>query len=649
MNNAPIIELTGITRTFYSGEQSLSVLKEVSLTINKGEMVAIVGPSGSGKSTLMNIMGCLDQPSAGAVRIAGVNTCHATGNQLATLRSQHIGFIFQRYHLMPYLSACDNVTVPARYTAMMKDAQKTRAKLLLTRLGLADKIDNRPEQLSGGQQQRVSVARALMNGANIILADEPTGALDAASGNELMDILHGLHQAGHTIILVTHDALIASQSERIITLNDGEIISDRSNTPSHDKQKGVTLPQVSNTGRPEWIQSLQDTVSMALQALRGHRIRTLLSMLGIIIGVVSVMMSMAIGEGTKEQILKNISQLGARTISIKPGLGWENPRQDMAFSLSSRDVELLARQPYGDRVTPVYNATLGAQINGKDVAFTLNGVADSFFAIHRMRVTEGRYFNQADIDERSAQLIIDRKTANTLFPMKADPVGEIIQFSGVPFVIIGITDYLGLHISGDGPQGWIPYTTFQDRLQGQTSLSAIELQVREGVSVEGVQNIVEELLDIAHGRRDFYLQTDEMMVSTIKKTSESLTMLIAAIAGISLIVGGIGVMNIMLVSITERTFEIGIRLAIGAREKDILNQFLIESVVICLLGSVAGVLLALSAGSLLSLFIDDFNLKFTLSPIFFSCGSSVFIGLVFGYFPALNAARLNPTEALKRE
>lgn len=649
MLNLPMIALTGITRTFHSGDQCLSVLKNVSLTINRGEMVAIIGPSGSGKSTLMNIIGCLDKPTQGEVRIADVDTCNAPGNQLAALRSQHIGFIFQRYHLMPYLNACDNVTVPARYTAMALADQKSRARLLLTRLGLEAKLLQKPSQLSGGQQQRVSVARALMNGANIILADEPTGALDAASGKELMDILHSLHQAGHTIILVTHDAKIAAQAERIVELREGEIISDRSNIPSHDKKQIAALPVVSNNGRPPALQSLKDTISMAWQALSGHRIRALLSMLGIIIGVVSVMLSMAVGEGAKEQILKNISQLGARTISIRPGLGWNDPRPDLSFSLSPRDVDLLDHQFYSARVTPIFSASPSAQANGKEVAFTLSGVADSYFIIHRMIMTKGRYFNQADIDERAAQLIIDRNTAKIVFPTQANPVGEIVQFSGVPFVIIGITDYTGLNMNGEGAHGWIPYTTLQDRLQGQVALSAIELQVKDGISLQGAQEKLEQLLDISHGRRDYYTQTDDMMMSTIKKTSESMTLLIATIAGISLIVGGVGVMNIMLVSIKERTHEIGIRLAVGAREKDILRQFLIESVVICLLGSVTGVLFTLCSGGLMSILTNKFELIFTAAPIIISCGSSALIGLVFGYFPARSAARLNPTEALARE
>ncbi|WP_413530962.1 ABC transporter permease [Rahnella inusitata] len=650
MTSQAAFRLVNVNRTFISGDMPVHVLKNISLEIKRGEMVAIVGPSGSGKSSLMNLLGCLDQPSSGEIHVAGVETTKACSNQLAALRSQHIGFIFQRYHLMPYLSAQDNVAVPARYTSMTKDEQRERSSNLLTRLGLAEKMLHRPSQLSGGQQQRVSIARALMNGADIILADEPTGALDAERGKELMTILHSLHQAGQTIILVTHDPLIASQAERIIEIKEGQIVGDRVANPVNCVRQSLPhLHVATTTGRPQRLQSLQDSISMAWQALHGHRVRTLLSMLGMIIGVVSVIVSMAVGNGAKQKILHDISDLGVKSLSIHPGLSWSDLRPDFAFSLSARDVDLLQHQTFTQNVSPVVNTSVSALANDQNVFLELHGVDQDYFAIHRMALVMGRHFTPDDLAERSTGLVVDSQTAKSLFPDNSHPVGEMVQLSGVPFVVIGVMDVNGVQASRGGLQGWIPYTTLQDRLEGQVALNLIELQVKDGLALNSAQQQVEHLLDIAHGRRDFFIQTDDTMVSAVKKTSDSLTLLVATIAGISLIVGGIGVMNIMLVSVTERTHEIGIRLAVGAREQDILRQFLVESVVICLLGSMIGILLAILAGSAFALFTNRFTLLFTLLPILFSCCFSALMGLGFGFFPARNAAHLNPTEALARE
>ena len=650
MANLTAFRLVDVNRTNISGEQEVRLLKNISLDIKKGEMVAIMGPSGSGKSSLMNLLGCLDQPSSGKIYVAGIETTGASSNQLASLRSQHIGFIFQRYHLMPYLNSQDNVAVPARYTSMDKTEQIERSSSLLTRLGLDEKIFHKPSQLSGGQQQRVSIARALMNGAEIILADEPTGALDAASGKEVMAILHSLHQAGHTIILVTHDPLIANQAGRIIEIDDGQIVADHAASSTNDFHQHTSLLHITtSTERPGLFQSLKDAISMAWQALRGHRARALLSMLGMIIGVVSIIVSMAVGNGAKQKILHDISDLGVKSLTIHPGIGWSDIRPDLAFSLSVRDAEMLQHQDFTKNISPIVNTSVDALANGQNVFLELHGVDQGYFAIHRMVLVMGRHFNSGDLAERAAGLVIDTQTAKSLFPHNGHPVGEIIQLRGVPFVIIGVMEISGVVPSRSGLQGWIPFTTMQDRLEGPVALNLIELQLKDGLAMKSSQQRVEHLLDIVHGRRDFFIQSDDMMLSAVKKTSDSLTLLVATIAGISLIVGGIGVMNIMLVSVKERTHEIGIRLAVGAREQDILRQFLVESVVICLMGSLIGIVLAIVAGCTFALCTNKFPLVFTMPPILFSCCFSGLIGLGFGFFPARNAARLNPTEALTRE
>src|SRR5471030_533691 len=573
----------------------------------------------------------------------------ATADQLAALRSKNIGFIFQRYHLMPYLTAVENVAVPAQYTVMQESERHVRAVGLLSRLGLTERTLHRPSQLSGGQQQRVSIARALMNGASIILADEPTGALDAKSGKELMDILHGLHRSGHTIIIVTHDHDIACQAQRIIEISDGEIVADRPSPGAQQNISSVMLPVAIDTERAVYLQSLRGAFKMAWRALSGHRIRALLSMLGMIIGVASVITSMAVGEGAKQKIIHDISELGTSTLSIRPGLGWDNARPDLAESLSLTDVLLLSKLPYVLHASPIFNDSLEAESNGRQMFFNLTGVNAQYFAIRGLVLSVGRGLSEYDIDMRAPVLVVDTEAANTLFPDKRNPVGERVNLNGNPFTIVGVTAPKGINITGGGLNAWVAYTALQERLTGRFPIGSIELQVREGVSLVDAQHLIEAELEIAHGRRDFFIKTDDMMLGTIQKTSDSLTLLIAAIAGISLIVGGVGVMNIMLVSVTERTHEIGIRLAVGARATAIMCQFLVESVVVCLFGCAIGIAITYLGGQLFSLITQKFTLVFTWLPIFFSCCFSALIGLGFGFFPARSAARLKPTEALARE
>ncbi|MEH0888275.1 ABC transporter permease [Enterobacter sp. UNJFSC 003] len=648
MANTPVIELSHISRRFGSGNAAVTVLKDISLRVNAGEMLAIIGASGSGKSTLMNILGCLDKPSEGEMRIMDVSTQVASSEQLAQLRSQYLGFIFQRYHLMPYLTAIENVTIPALYTDMPAHERRSRAAFLLQRLGLGNRMLYRPAQLSGGQQQRVSIARALMNGAPVILADEPTGALDSTSGKELMTILHGLHQAGHTLIIVTHDRSIAEQCQRIVEIHDGQIIADRVN-PAIPQVVCQGLPAITTTGRTPLWQSIKEAVRMAWRSLLGHRIRAFLSMLGIIIGISSVVSSMAVGEGARQNILSQISQLGTSTIEIRPGLGWDQPRPDFERSLTLDDVELLGKQPFIDSLSPVVSKTVRAIRGGKQVLVSLSGVSNGFFRVQGLQFVAGNRFTPRDLEDREPVVIIDPNIRSTLFSDGQDPLGDIVQLSGVPFRIIGVADKKGPKYVGDQLGAWIPYTSLLERMSGDTPLQSITLRIVDGYPIEIAQQQVEQLLDTAHGKRDFFTMTNDQLTKTIRKTSESMTLLITAIAGISLLVGGVGVMNIMLVSVTERTHEIGIRLSVGARPVDIMRQFLIEAMVICTLGGLIGIVGSGVAGLLFAQITHEFTMIFTWPPILLACGFSALIGLGFGFFPARNAARLHPTEALARE
>ncbi|HBV0721745.1 TPA: ABC transporter permease [Serratia marcescens] len=648
VNTAPIIALDNVSREFQAGEQKIAVLKRVSLSIQRGEMVAIVGASGSGKSTLMNIIGCLDKPSQGDVHINGVAIGQADADRLAQLRSRHIGFIFQRYHLMPYLTAGENVAIPALYTAMPAAERRLRAAHLLARLGLAQRGGHRPAQLSGGQQQRVSIARALMNGAEIILADEPTGALDSASGQALMTILHELNAIGHTVVIVTHDRRIAEQARRIIEIGDGEIVADRRHEASRHLSTFERL-LAAPLKRMAPGAALKEAVGMAWRALLGHRVRALLSMLGIIIGIAAVVSAIAIGEGTRRNILNEISQLGTSTLEIRPGLGWEKPRPDLARSLSERDAALLAALPYVDSVSPVIGTQLLAVREGKQVPLAVMGVGEGYFRTQGIRLLSGGLFTAQDLSERAPVAVIDPLLKQALFASRQDPIGAVVLIAGVPYRVIGVAQRRGAQYAGSQPLAWLPYTSLTGRIAGDMPLESIVMRVNEKLTLEEAGRDATRRLIVEHGRRDFFTLTDDQLTQSIQRASGSMQLLITAIAAISLLVGGVGVMNIMLVSVTERTHEIGIRMAVGAAEKDIMRQFLIEAVVICSLGGVLGIACAALVKGVLSGLAPQVTMIFTWPPLLLACGFSALIGVGFGFFPARTAARLQPVEALARE
>ncbi|BBG86562.1 macrolide export ATP-binding/permease protein MacB 1 [Aeromonas hydrophila] len=645
----PLLQLSGIRRHFGDGERRVEVLKGIDLTIARGEMVAIVGASGSGKSTLLNILGCLDQPSEGGYRVAGRETSRLTADALATLRREHFGFIFQRYHLLGDLSARDNVALPALYAGLAGDARKARAESLLQRLGLGSRLDYKPSQLSGGQQQRVSIARALINGGQVILADEPTGALDSQSGAEVLGILGALHRQGHTLVLVTHDMAIAEQAERIIELKDGEVVADRHREPALPSP-APTTPRADIGGRGALAGRLGAAFKMALLAMRAQRMRTFLTMLGIIIGIAAVVSVVALGRGSQQQVLANINAMGTSTLEIFPGSGFGDRRAEAVQTLRVEDAEALAGLGYVHSVTPSLATSVTLRRGSQAVLGSVNGVGEQFFQVRGYRLQQGMLFDATSVTALAQEVVIDENSLARLFAAGESPLGQVILLGSLPCRVIGV---VARNQSGFGSDEnlnvWIPHTTAMTRMLGQSHLRSISVRVQDEVALAAAEDGISRLLRERHGAQDFFVLNTDSIRQAITSTNATLTLLIAMIALISLVVGGIGVMNIMLVSVSERTREIGVRMAVGARTGDILQQFLIEAVLVCLLGGAAGVLLSLLIGVLFEHFSSQFTLSYSLDAVLMAFFCSSLIGVLFGFFPARRAARMDPIHALERE
>ncbi|MEH2919549.1 MacB family efflux pump subunit [Samsonia erythrinae] len=647
----PLLKLTDITRHFSNGEQEVTILKNINLTINQGEMVAIVGASGSGKSTLMNILGCLDKPSGGDYQVEGRAVSGLDSDQLAELRREHFGFIFQRYHLLGDLSALGNVEVPAIYAGKRRMDRRRRAAELLTRLGLENRLHYRPSQLSGGQQQRVSIARALMNGGGIILADEPTGALDTHSGNEVLSILRDLHKQGNTIVIVTHDMTIAEHAERIIELRDGEVIADRQTRPAEAGVPAIVPPASPTTSAlNQFKDRFIDAFKMALLAMNAQRMRTFLTMLGIIIGIASVVSVVALGKGSQERVLADINSMGTSTLEIFPGSDFGDMDASAIQTLRASDIRPLSQQPYVHSVTPTISTSATMRYGNIAVTASVSGVGEQFFTVRGYTLLRGILFPRSSVDNLTQDAVIDKNTYNRLFPHGEDPIGQVIFLASLPVRVIGVVSKnQGGFGSDESLNVWVPYTTLMTRLVGQSYLASITVRIKDNVEMDTAEQDITRLLTQRHGTKDFFIFNTDSVRQMIEKTTTTLTLLVSMIALISLLVGGIGVMNIMLVSVTERTREIGVRMAVGARTSDIMQQFLIEAVLVCLLGGLLGVGLSLGIGVLFAQFNSNFAMVYSSTSIITAFLCSSLIGILFGFFPARRAARMEPIHALERE
>jgi macrolide transport system ATP-binding/permease protein len=653
-----MIVLQNVTKTYQMGETTVSALRGVSMRIKPGEFVSLIGASGSGKSTLLHMIGLLDRPDTGTLAINGHDTSTLSDDAISELRSETIGFVFQQFHLLKRITALANVTLPLIYAKGSRPSASPEG--LLDRVGLAERSHHKPNELSGGQQQRVAIARALVRQPTVVLADEPTGNLDSKSGAEIMALLRELHAAGLTIVLVTHEPSIAAAADRTIRVHDGQIVEDISkpttSTPTSAPPLATGPKVISEVGMGKM---LLINFEQAARGLWSNKLRTGLSALGIIIGVAAVIVMLALGDAAKGSVNRQIAALGSNRIVITPGFQNTGGVRQKAGAISR--LTIAEAMSINDGHIPTVAAVSGgvggnvqAVFGDKNVNTSMEGRTPGYQDIFNSHPTFGRFFTMDECTQRARVAVLGTTVVSNLFG-SSNPLGQTIQINHIPFAVIGVMPPKGSNTTGgdEDDKIIIPLQTAMYRVYGKKYVDWIDTAATNAGVIEStqdaLQNLTREWPQIPGVQGDCYRVFNLVQVAqALQAVTQTLSVMLASVAGISLVVGGIGIMNIMLVSVTERTREIGLRKALGARTHDIRTQFLIESVTLCLMGGFLGIVF----GWTVSLIIGYFQgvwLNPSLISIVLSCGFSVGVGVVFGYWPAVLASRLDPIEALRYE
>jgi len=655
-----MIELRHITKTYKMGTVEVRALRDVSLKIAPGEFVAIMGPSGSGKSTLMHIVGFLDRPDSGAYLLGDRDITELGDDELAILRNRLAGFVFQQFHLLPRISAVENAELPLIYAGRRHLKDKAHEKM--REVGLAQRESHRPNELSGGEQQRVAIARSLVNEPFIIFADEPTGNLDTKSEEEIIALLEDLNQKGKTIVMVTHEQEIAARAQRIIRMRDGEIVADERKKTKRKKPvampQGLSIDAILTESRQTLAQAaFIDHFRQALHAIVSHKMRSFLSMVGILIGIASVIAMLALGQGAKESISKQLASLGSNLLSIRPGasqMGGVALEAGAVTRFTLQDADAIAKLTDTiSRVSPSVSGRGQLVYGNKNWNTQVLGTGTNYAPMRAAIPAIGRFFTDDELRKREKLVVLGTTVVTNLFG-DANPINATIKINRINFKVIGVMPKKGATAFRDQDDlAVIPVTTGMYRVLGKQYVDFIDAEVRDPRLMDEAQDAINKLVIKRHNltkdRQDtFNIRNMADIQATLQSTTRTMTWLLGSIAAISLLVGGIGIMNIMLVSVSERTREIGLRKAIGARKMDIMVQFLIESVLMTLSGGIVGILCGIGMSFLLAL-LAGWATKVSIFAIVLATTFSLFVGVGFGLWPARQAARLNPIEALRYE
>ena len=688
----PVIDVRGLGRVYKLGDVEVHALDDVNLRVERGEFVAIMGSSGSGKSTLMAILGCLDRPSAGRYRLEGIDVAALSEPALARLRSERLGFVFQSFNLLPRTSAIENVALPLFYresAPVGKRERLDRAQQELARLGLAGRERSTPGQLSGGQQQRVAIARALINGPGLLLADEPTGNLDTKTSHEIMETLIALNRdQGVTIIVVTHEADIAAYADRVVTMRDGSIVSDQAVKKSRYSASPAASPPQRDGRAAISVSAFAGMVlSAAAQALTRNMMRSALTMLGIFIGVAALIAMVAVGQGANEAVRAQIQSLGSNLLVILPGATTASGVRagfGSASTITVADANAIRRDDAAiGQVSYLIRQGGQTQFGNQNWSTSIQGVTENYPAMTNWTIANGRAITVEDEDKAALVVVLGQTVYRQLFPAGESPIGAVMLTKGVPLHVIGLLTAKGQTAFGQDQDDlvMIPFSTAEQKVLGVAAPSQQQLAINwiyppaanpfgiqprltgyvnqifaQATSPDTVQTAVQQATRTLAARHrikpgdppDFSVRNLSQIAETAESSSRIMALLLAAVASISLLVGGVGIMNILLVSVTERTREIGLRMAIGARRLHVLMQFLTEALLLSLVGGTVGVLFGVAASAVISI-IAGWPTQVSATAAIVGFGFAAVVGVFFGYYPARKAAALDPIQALRYE